>query len=83
MKCWISRRKSDASLHLDVKNRAFPERIVGVYDNVIEWRPFGRLLKFDAFDRCPWQPTRLSSRQHGEQVIGSNLALEVAAIWSA
>jgi len=45
-------------------------------DYVIQGMPFARALQLDPLDTCAWEASRIGLREHGQQVMRSDLALE-------
>ena len=75
----ITGRERDAALDLYFEDGGIPNRVMGVNHNIVKRMSFGRSLKLDAIDCCSGQATWFRTCQQRQQIVSSDLALEVAA----
>ena len=71
------------SLDLDFQNGGAAAMILGFDDYIIERVALGGTLELVACDCRAGKPARLRAHEHGRQIVRTNLALELAAGWSA
>ena len=79
----IGRCKAEATLDLNFQNGGLAAFVSGMNDDVIKGMTFGRPLKFDAIDRGAGQPSGLCTDQQGQQIVRTDLRLEMRTRWSA
>ena len=79
----IGRCKAEATLDLNFQNGGLAAFVSGMNDDVIKGMTFGRPLKFDAIDRGAGQPSGLCTDQQGQQIVRTDLRLEMGTRWSA
>jgi hypothetical protein len=82
-KDWVTGRECDASFDLYFEDSRTSDRVVSVHYDIVERMALRRSLKFDTVNRCAGQATPFRTCQQRQQIMSSDLALEVAAGRSA
>src|SRR5579864_3482241 len=74
---FVPGRECDLSLDLDLEDGRRASRVMRMDDDVIERPAFACALQLDPIDHHARQTTRLTARQHREQVGRADLRLEM------